>query len=65
MTAQALATASPGRYHVREDERARGVERLLARMRVGIVLSEHTDEDGAAIFQQACRIGWRASCRSA
>ena len=24
---------------------------------LGIVLSEHTDEDGAAIFQQACKLG--------
>jgi ATP-dependent DNA ligase len=29
----------------------------LARRRVGIVLSTHTAEDGAAIFQQACRMG--------
>jgi bifunctional non-homologous end joining protein LigD len=36
----------------------------LLRRRVGIVLSEHT-ADGATIFQQACRMGWRASCRSA
>jgi ATP-dependent DNA ligase len=31
--------------------------RLLARRRVGIVLSEHTDDDGATIFRQACRMG--------
>jgi bifunctional non-homologous end joining protein LigD len=24
---------------------------------VGIVLSEHTDEDGATIFRQACKLG--------
>ena len=30
---------------------------LLGRRRVGIVLSEHTDEDGAPIFRQACRMG--------
>ena len=30
---------------------------LLARSRSGIVLSDHTDEDGATIFQQACRMG--------
>jgi bifunctional non-homologous end joining protein LigD len=29
----------------------------LAWRRVGIVLSTPTDEDGATIFQQACRIG--------
>jgi bifunctional non-homologous end joining protein LigD len=27
------------------------------RRRVGIVLSEHTADDGTAIFQQACRMG--------
>jgi hypothetical protein len=31
--------------------------RLLSGRRLGIVLSDHTDEDGAAIFQQACRMG--------
>ena len=31
--------------------------RLLGRWRVGIVLSEHTDEDGATIFLQACKMG--------
>jgi ATP-dependent DNA ligase len=25
--------------------------------RIGIVISEHTDEDGAVIFQQACKMG--------
>jgi ATP-dependent DNA ligase len=29
----------------------------LARRRVGIVLSTHTAEAGATIFQQACRMG--------
>jgi bifunctional non-homologous end joining protein LigD len=29
----------------------------LARRRVGIVLSAHATEDGATIFQQACRMG--------
>jgi ATP-dependent DNA ligase len=28
-----------------------------AERRIGIVLSEHTDEDGATIFQQACKMG--------
>jgi bifunctional non-homologous end joining protein LigD len=31
--------------------------RLLGGRLIGIVLSQHTDEDGAAIFQQACRMG--------
>jgi bifunctional non-homologous end joining protein LigD len=38
------------------DRKAR-LARLLARRRVGIVLSVHTADDGATIFQQACRMG--------
>jgi bifunctional non-homologous end joining protein LigD len=38
-------------------DRKKRLARLLARWRAGIVLSEHTDEDGATIFQQACRMG--------
>jgi bifunctional non-homologous end joining protein LigD len=38
-------------------DRKKRLARLLARRRVGIVLSAHTDEDGAAIFQQACKMG--------
>jgi bifunctional non-homologous end joining protein LigD len=30
---------------------------LVGKRRIGIALSEHTDEDGALIFQQACRMG--------
>jgi hypothetical protein len=33
-----------------------------ANMQIGIVLSQHADEDGAMIFQQACKLAWRASC---
>jgi ATP-dependent DNA ligase len=29
----------------------------VGKRRLGIVLSEHTDEDGAAIFLQACKMG--------
>jgi bifunctional non-homologous end joining protein LigD len=29
----------------------------VGQRRVGIVLSEHTDEDGATIFRQACTMG--------
>jgi bifunctional non-homologous end joining protein LigD len=29
----------------------------LGRRRLGIVLSDHTDDDGATIFRQACRMG--------
>jgi bifunctional non-homologous end joining protein LigD len=38
-------------------DRKKRVARLLVRRRAGIVLSEHTDEDGTAIFQQACKMG--------
>ena len=31
--------------------------RLLACRRLGVVLSEHTADDGAKIFQQACCMG--------
>jgi hypothetical protein len=30
---------------------------LLGGRRLGIVLSDHTDDDGATIFRQACRMG--------
>jgi bifunctional non-homologous end joining protein LigD len=32
--------------------------RLLSGRRLGIVLSEHTDEEGALIFPQACKTGF-------
>jgi bifunctional non-homologous end joining protein LigD len=38
-------------------DRKKRLARLLGRRRVGIVLSEHTDEDGALVFQHACRMG--------
>jgi hypothetical protein len=38
-------------------DRKKRVARLLGRRRLGIVLSEHTDEDGATIFQRACKMG--------
>jgi bifunctional non-homologous end joining protein LigD len=31
--------------------------RLLARKPAGIVLNEHTDEDGATVFRHACKLG--------
>jgi bifunctional non-homologous end joining protein LigD len=37
--------------------RKKRLARLLGKRRIGIVISEHTDEDGALIFRQACRIG--------
>jgi bifunctional non-homologous end joining protein LigD len=38
-------------------DRKKRLARLLGKRRVGIVISEHTDEDGATIFQQACKMG--------
>jgi bifunctional non-homologous end joining protein LigD len=38
-------------------DRKKRLARLLGRRRLGIVLSAHTADDGAAIFQQACRVG--------
>jgi bifunctional non-homologous end joining protein LigD len=37
--------------------RKKRLARLLGRRRIGIVLSEHTDDDGALLFAQACRMG--------
>ncbi len=31
--------------------------RLLARVRAGIALNEHTDENGAVVFLHACKMG--------
>jgi bifunctional non-homologous end joining protein LigD len=38
-------------------ERKKRLVRLVGKRRLGIVLSEHTDEDGARIFLQACKMG--------
>jgi bifunctional non-homologous end joining protein LigD len=38
-------------------DRKKGLAWLLGRRRLGIVLSAHTGDDGAAIFQQACKLG--------
>jgi bifunctional non-homologous end joining protein LigD len=38
-------------------DRKKRLARLLGKRRLGIVLSEHTDEDRAAIFAQACKMG--------
>jgi bifunctional non-homologous end joining protein LigD len=38
-------------------DRKKRLARLLARRRVGIVLSEHTTDEGATVFRQACRMG--------
>jgi bifunctional non-homologous end joining protein LigD len=38
-------------------DRKKRLARLLGGRRLGIVLSDHTDEDGATIFRQACVMG--------
>ena len=38
-------------------DRKKRLARLLSGRRLGIVLSDHTDEDGATIFRQACVMG--------
>ena len=38
-------------------DRKKRLARLLGGRRLGIVLSDHTDEDGATIFRHACRMG--------
>jgi bifunctional non-homologous end joining protein LigD len=38
-------------------DRKKRPARLLGKRRLGIVLSEHTANDGATIFRQACRMG--------
>jgi bifunctional non-homologous end joining protein LigD len=43
--------------HIPLLDRKRRLARLLGGRRLGIVLSDHTDEDGATIFLQACKMG--------
>jgi bifunctional non-homologous end joining protein LigD len=38
-------------------QRKKRLARLLARVRAGIAINEHTDEDGAVVFLHACRMG--------
>ena len=38
-------------------ERKAKLAKLLARPPAGIVFNEHTDEDGAVVFQHACKMG--------
>jgi bifunctional non-homologous end joining protein LigD len=38
-------------------DRKKRLPRLLGKRQIVIFLSRHTDEDGATIFQQACKIG--------
>jgi hypothetical protein len=44
-----------GRFPLRD--RKRHLAKLVGKRRLGIVVSTHTDEDGAAIFRQACAMG--------
>jgi bifunctional non-homologous end joining protein LigD len=45
-------------------DRKKRLARLLGKRRIGIVIGEHTDEDGAMISRQACKLALSASCRS-
>jgi bifunctional non-homologous end joining protein LigD len=45
-------TFTPCRWRSQET-----LSEALGKRRLGIVLSEHTDEDRATIFQQACKMG--------
>jgi bifunctional non-homologous end joining protein LigD len=38
-------------------DRKKRLARLLGRRRIGIVVSDHTTEDGALLFVHACRLG--------
>jgi ATP-dependent DNA ligase len=38
-------------------ERKAKLERLVDRRLTGIVLNDHTDEDGAIVFRHACKLG--------
>jgi hypothetical protein len=38
-------------------DRKNRLARLVGKRRAGIVLSQHTDEDGTTIFRQACKMG--------
>jgi bifunctional non-homologous end joining protein LigD len=38
-------------------DRKKRLARLVGKRRLGIVISKHTDEDGALIFRHACKMG--------
>jgi bifunctional non-homologous end joining protein LigD len=38
---------------------------VLAKAAPGLRLNEHIEADGRIVFAHACKMGWRASCRSA
>jgi bifunctional non-homologous end joining protein LigD len=39
-------------------EHKKRLAKLLARKPAGILLNEHTDEDGATVFRHACKLGF-------
>ena len=45
-------------------ERKRRLARLFGRVRHAIRYSQHLVGDGPTVFEHACRMGLRASCRS-
>jgi hypothetical protein len=47
-----------------QGDRKKRLARLLGKRQIGIGLSQHTDEDRAAIFRQACKMSSKASCQS-
>jgi bifunctional non-homologous end joining protein LigD len=42
------------------DKRKAKLAKLLAPAEPGIRLNEHLEDDGATIFRDACKLGWRA-----
>jgi bifunctional non-homologous end joining protein LigD len=46
-------------------DRKQRLRNLLARRRSVIVYNDHLEGEGATIFAHACKLGMRASCRSA
>ena len=54
-------TRPPSQPNYRRADRKKRLARLLMRRPVGIVLSEHTADDGATIFRQACVMGLEGS----
>ena len=43
-------------------DRKKRLAKLLGGRRLGIVLSDHTDEDGATFFRHACKLGLDGHC---
>jgi hypothetical protein len=49
--------SSTARTRLPLNDRKKRLARLLSGRRLGIVLSGHTDDNGATIFRQACVMG--------